>query len=577
MDRWTICNKTADFESIKEKFGVSDIMARLLVNRGLTDPGVIRTFLSPSTADLHSPHLLMNMDGAAALLLKKIEEGRRIRVVGDYDVDGIMATYILNDALRLSGADADWYIPHRIRDGYGLNEEIIKKAAADGVDTVVTCDNGIAAVAASLEAEKHGITLIVTDHHEIPEILPHAAFIVDPKQKEDGYPCPEICGAVVAAKLAQVLFELKGIDADITRYIEFMAMATICDVVPLCGENRVIAKLGTEALKTTSNPGLSALLDETAIDRETLGEYHIGFILGPCFNATGRIDDAGLAFSLLSAKDAAEAARIARECRELNDERKVMTAEQEAAAAELLGPAEELSDRVIVLELPDCHESILGIIAGRIKERYNRPAIVVTESGDGYKGSARSIPAYNMFEELTKCQRYLVRFGGHPMAAGLTLQKDKLADFRDALNAGCTLTETDMCRKILIDMEVSFNLFTEDVVAEIEALAPFGAGNCSPLFAERGLKCRSIKYIGKENNYLRFRLINSFGHEFTATCFLDAQSVISQLADRFGRSEVDRALAGGSNSISFTAAYVPKLNVYRDIKDIQMNIKYIKA
>ncbi|MCR5429457.1 MAG: single-stranded-DNA-specific exonuclease RecJ [Lachnospiraceae bacterium] len=577
MDRWTICNKTADFESIKEKFGVSDIMARLLVNRGLTDPEVIRTFLSPSTADLHSPHLLMNMDGAAALLLKIIEEGRRIRVVGDYDVDGIMATYILNDALRLSGADADWYIPHRIRDGYGLNEEIIKKAAADGVDTVVTCDNGIAAVAASLEAEKHGITLIVTDHHEIPEILPHAAFIVDPKQKEDGYPCPEICGAVVAAKLAQVLFELKGIDADITRYIEFMAMATICDVVPLYGENRVIAKLGTEALKTTSNPGLSALLDETAIDRETLGEYHIGFILGPCFNATGRIDDAGLAFSLLSAKDAAEAARIAHECRELNDERKVMTAEQEAVAAELLGPAEELSDRVIVLELPDCHESILGIIAGRIKERYNRPAIVVTESGDGYKGSARSIPAYNMFEELTKCKKYLVRFGGHPMAAGLTLQKDKLADFRDALNAGCTLTETDMCRKILIDMEVSFNLFTEDVVAEIEALAPFGAGNCSPLFAERGLKCRSIKYIGKENNYLRFRLINSFGHEFTATCFLDAQSVISQLADRFGRSEVDRALAGGSNSVSFTAAYVPKLNVYRDIKDIQMNIKYIKV
>ena len=576
MDRWTICNKTADFESIKEKFGVSDIMARLLVNRGLTDPEVIRTFLSPSKADLHSPHLLMNMDGAAALLLKKIEEGRRIRVVGDYDVDGIMATYILNDALRLSGADADWYIPHRIRDGYGLNEEIIKKAAEDGVDTVITCDNGIAAVAASIEAEKHGITLIVTDHHEIPEVLPHAAFIVDPKQKEDSYPCPEICGAVVAAKLAQVLFELKGIDAGITRYLEFMAMATICDVVPLYGENRVIAKLGTEALKTTSNPGLSALLDETAIDREALGEYHIGFILGPCFNATGRIDDAGLAFSLLSAKDAPEAARIAHECRELNDERKVMTAEQETVAAELLGPAEELPDRVIVLELPDCHESILGIIAGRIKERYNRPAIVVTKSGEGYKGSARSIPAYNMFEELTKCQRYLVRFGGHPMAAGLTLQKDKLEEFRKALNEGCELTDADMCRKILIDMEVSFNLFTEDVVNEIEQLAPFGAGNCSPLFAERGLKCRSIKYIGKENNFLRFRLVNSFGHEFTATCFLDAQSVISQLADRFGRSEVDRALAGGSSNISFTAAFVPKLNVYRDIRDIQMNIKYIK-
>ena len=576
MDRWTICNKTADFESIKSEFGVSDIMARLLVNRGLTDHETIRTFISPSKEDLHSPHLMMNMDGAAELLLQKIEEGRRIRVVGDYDVDGIMATYILNDALNLSGADADWYIPHRIRDGYGLNEEIIRKAAEDGVDTVVTCDNGIAAVAASLEAEKLGLTLIVTDHHEIPEELPHAAFIVDPKQDEDTYPCPEICGAVVAAKLAQVLFEKKGIDADIMRYIEFMAMATICDVVPLYGENRVIAKIGTEALKTTSNPGLSALLDETGIDRDTLGEYHIGFILGPCFNATGRIDDAGLAFSLLSTKSAEEAAAIAHECRELNDERKVMTAEQENVAVELLGPAGDIKDKVIVLELPDCHESILGIIAGRIKERYNRPAIVVTASGEAYKGSARSIPAYNMFEELTKCQRYLVRFGGHPMAAGLTLEKDKLEEFRQALNEACTLTEADMCRKILIDMEVSFNLFTEDVVNEIEGLAPFGAGNASPLFAERGLKCRSIKYIGKENNFLRFRLINSFGHEFTATCFSDAGSIISQLTDKYGKEEIDRALTGGTNHISLTVAYVPKINVYRDTRDIQMNIKNIK-
>jgi single-stranded-DNA-specific exonuclease len=338
----------------------------------------------------------------------------------------------------------------------------------------------------------------------------------------------------------------------------------------------VIAKIGTEALKTTSNPGLSALLDETAIDRDTLGEYHIGFILGPCFNATGRIDDAGLAFSLLSAKSAEEAAAIAHECRELNDERKVMTLEQENVAVELLGPAEDIKDKVIVLELPDCHESILGIIAGRIKERYNRPAIIVTASGEAYKGSARSIPAYNMFEELTKCQRYLVRFGGHPMAAGLTLEKDKLEEFRQALNEACTLTEADMCRKILIDMEVSFNLFTEDVVNEIEGLAPFGAGNASPLFAERGLKCRSIKYIGKENNFLRFRLINSFGHEFTATCFSDAGSIISQLTDKYGKEEIDRALTGGTNHISLTVAYVPKINVYRDTRDIQMNIKNIK-
>ena len=576
MEKWTICNRTADFDAIEKEFGLSGIMARLLVNRGLTESGEIRAFLNPKISDLHSPHLLKNMDGAVALIVSKIKAGRRIRVVGDYDVDGIMATYILNDALHLAGAQSDWYIPHRIRDGYGLNEEIIRTAANDGIDTVITCDNGIAAVAASREAEKLGITLVITDHHEIPEELPRAAFIVDPKQEDDCYPCREICGAVVAAKFAAVLFEKCGIDANITKYLEFMAMATVCDVVSLQGENRAIVKLGMEALKETSNPGLAALIRETGIEKDSMGEYHIGFILGPCFNATGRIDDAGVAFELLSAATEEAAHKIASECRELNDERKAMTAEQEKIAFDLLDAMGDRLPRVIVLELPDCHESILGIIAGRIKERYNRPAIAVTRSGENYKGSARSIPAYNMFEELTGCSRYLVRYGGHPMAAGLTIENGRLEDFEREINEKCRLTEDDMCRKVLIDAEVSFNLFTEDTVDEIEKLAPFGAGNASPLFAERGLKCRSMKYIGKENNYLRFRLENSYGHEFNAIFFQNADAVVSELRTRYGDAEVDRAFAGGANSITITAAYVPKINEYREHREIQMNIKAIK-
>lgn len=575
MDKWTISNRLGDFEAIMSEFGVSEIMARLMVNRGITSGEEVRSFLHPELSDLHSPHLMQNLDAAAELIAAKIASGRRIRVVGDYDVDGIMATYILTDALKLAGADADWYIPHRIRDGYGLNEDIIRTAAADGIDTVVTCDNGISASAASKEAAAHNITLVITDHHEIPEILPDAAVLVDPKAEGETYPCRDICGAVVAAKLAQALFECLRIGEDETRYLEFMAMATICDVVALKGENRVIAKLGMEKLKNTSNYGLAALVRETGIDPAQLSEYHAGFVLGPCFNATGRIDDAGLALELLMSDNPEEASRLALECRNLNEDRKLMTAEQEKAAIDKLESIGELP-KVIVLELEDCHESILGIIAGRIKERYNRPAVIVTMSGENYKGSARSIPAYNMFGELKKCGDLLLKFGGHPMAAGLSFAKENLAALRERLNECCTLTEEDMCRKVSIDIEVSFNLFDEDVVGEIGMLAPFGQGNASPLFAERGLKVRNIRYMGKDSSFLKFRLINRFGHEFTAISFNDAADTIRELEDAFGKNEVRRALAGGSNRIVLTAAYVPRVNEFRDTKEMQMIIKALR-
>lgn len=576
MDKWTICNKTADFERIAQTAGISEITARLLVNRDLTDDEDIRRFLNPTYEDLYSPHLMLNLDSATELIAAKIEAHKKIRVVGDYDVDGIMATFIFDDALKSVGADSDWYIPHRIRDGYGLNEDIIRTAAADGVDTVITCDNGISAREASLVAESLGLTLIITDHHEIPDVLPVAAAIVDPKQEADTYPCREICGAVVAAKVASALFERMGADIQISRYLEFMAMATICDVVALKGENRVIAKLGLEALKTTKNPGLAKLIEETGIVPASLSEYHVGYILGPCFNATGRIDDAGLAFEMLSSKDVAHARELATECKNLNEERKVMTAEQEKIAFDMLDAMGDALPKVVVLELPDCHESLLGIIAGRIKERYNRPAIVVTKSKDNYKGSARSIPAYNMFEELCGVREYLVRFGGHPMAAGLTVFGDKLEEFRQALNARCTLTEDDMVHKLLIDAEISFNLFTEEIINELNLMAPFGAANASPIFAERGLKLKGLKKIGKEGNYLRFRLENKYGHEVTGTCFNDADSILADLTAKYGEREVERALYSGDNNIVLTAAYVPRMNEYRDVKEIQMNIKALR-
>lgn len=576
MEKWTICNKKGDFAGIRQRFGISEIMARLLVNRDITDSEEIRHYLRPTLDDLHSPHLMKNLDGAVSFTAEKIQNHKKIRVVGDYDVDGIMATFILNDALKRCGADVDWYIPHRIRDGYGLNEGIIHTAGYDGVDTVITCDNGISALAASLEAEKLGITLIVTDHHELPAQLPVAAYIVDPKQEGETYPCREVCGAVVAAKFAEALLKMMGIEAKPTDYIEYMAMATICDVVSLKGENRIIARLGMEALKNTRNSGLAALMRETGIEPDTLSEYHIGFVLGPCFNATGRIDDAGLAFELLSADTDYDAGRLALECKNLNEDRKRITAQQEQVAYDILDAIGENLPSVIVLNLPECHESILGIIAGRIKERYNRPAIVLTKSGDNYKGSARSIPAYNMFEELCGCSEYLLKFGGHPMAAGLTVYDGQVEAFTEAINRRCTLTPDDMCRKVQIDAEISFNLFSEEILSEINSLAPFGPSNPPPLFAERNLKVKSIRYIGKDNSFLKFRLENGYGHEFTATSFADADEIVEQLSQKFGRAQVERALTGGENNILITAAYVPRMNEYRDIKEMQMNIKALR-
>lgn len=575
MEKWTICNKSGDFAGIAERFGISKITARLLVNRGVCTDSQIEAFLNPKITDLHNAELLKNADRTAEFLVDRIKKQKPVRVVGDYDVDGIMATYILSDALRRAGAIVSSYIPHRIKDGYGLNEEIIEQAYADGIDTVITCDNGIAAVPAAKRAGELGIHLLITDHHEIPDELPNAEVIVDPKMEDDSYPCRDICGAVVAAKVAELLFQKAGCKYTPEDYLEFMAMATICDVVPIIDENRAIAKLGMEKLKVTKNPGLKSLLLETTVMPETISEYQIGYILGPCFNATGRIDDAGIALEMLEVGDEKRASELASLCKNLNDERKLITAEQEAVAYKLLDESGR-DDSVIVLELPDCHESILGIIAGRVKERYNKPTIIVTKSGDYYKGSGRSIPAYNMFEKLNEVSGCLHKFGGHPMAAGMSIKPECLEEFRTRLNENSGLTKEDMQRKLLLDAEVSFSLFDEKAVEELSLLSPFGPGNNSVVFAERGLKVQSMTYIGKDSTHLRFKLINSYGYEITAVFFSEARNVVKELIEKYGESAVNRAFAGLDSGITLTVAYVPRINSYRDMRSIQMNIKAIK-
>ena len=575
MEKWSICNKTGDFDAIAGQFGLSKISARALVNRNITSNADIQKYLYPDFDAFYPPHLITDLKKAAQVLADRISDGKKIRIVGDYDVDGIMATYILTDAVTTCGGDADWYIPHRIKDGYGINAEIIKNAAEDGVDTIVTCDNGIAAFDAADEARKRAVTMIVTDHHEIQSRLPDCDLIIDPKREDDHYPCKDICGAVVAAKLAQALFEERGMAFPPDMYLEFKAMATICDVVPLVDENRAIAKLGIKKLAYTSNPGLSALIQEKSIDPETLSDYHVGFILGPCFNATGRIDDAGVALGMLMEKDPEKARSLALECVKLNEERKAMTAVEEQKAVDIIDGWPELPG-VIVVELKDCHESILGIIAGRLKERYMRPTIAVTGVGEGYKGSGRSIEGYNIFDQISKCEDLLIRYGGHPMAAGMTIKEGCLKEFTERLNANNTLKPEDMCRKLLLDAEVAFYAFDEKVVDELSMFAPFGVGNPSLLFAQRGLKVRQLSYIGKEGSFLKLTLEGSKGQLITATQFANVAATLDEMKQKYGTAQVKDAFAGRPNDIVLTVAYQPKINTFRDKREVQMNIKAIK-
>lgn len=598
MHNWVLQNKSADFDGIMRRFGVSAVTARLLVNRGKTEYDEIREFIRPTADDLHEPSLMKNLPLLADILTEKIEEKRKIRIIGDYDADGIMSTYILNDCLKKLGADVDYYIPDRIKDGYGINEEMIERAYKDGIDTVITCDNGIAAVGAADKAAEYGITLLVTDHHELPDVLPKATVIVDPKQPDDTYPCRNICGAVVASKLALYLLKKAGLaeKSEEIPYIEFMAIATVCDIVPLEGENHSIVRFGLEKLnrlyrgksvtdvneKIPVNKGLLALINVCELMGE-ITEYHFGFVLGPCFNATGRLDLADKAMKLLTEDNATTAVELARECRALNEERKNLTKESTDRVFDSLnlknagvddgGSGSDNLDRVLIIELPDCHESLAGIIAGRIRESFCRPVIVLTRGNVGMKGSGRSIPGYNMFEELKKCSDLFTKFGGHPMAAGISLPEENVAELRRRLNENCTLTEKDMTEKILLDAQVSFQLFTQDVIKEMDLLAPFGQDNPSPLFGEKNLRIRQMRIIGKNKNFLKMTLVNESYRTITALFFGDVNAFYESVLEKYGKRDLDAAFAGLDNPIKLTVAYVPQINEYNGNVELQMRIK----
>ncbi len=567
MEKWVVAAKRADFSRIAASFGIDQVTARLIRNRDIVGDEAIRQYLYGTREDLLDPMGMKDMERASGILKEKIRVGSFIRIIGDYDIDGVMSTYILLRGLSGLGASVDYVIPHRITDGYGINEHLIRQAHEDGVDTIVTCDNGIAAAAQIRTAKDLGMTVIVTDHHEVPfeeengirrEVIPPADAVVNPKQKECGYEFPGICGAVVAMKLMEALYRLMCPGRDIVdELLEFAAIATVGDVMDLVGENRIIVREGLKRLHRTENLGLQELIRVNGLEPEQISSYHIGFVLGPCLNASGRLDTAGRALALLLAADRQEAAVLAGDLKALNDSRKDMTVQGVEAAVRQVEEQGMLRDSVLVVYLPDCHESLAGIIAGRIRERYHRPAFVLTRGEEGVKGSGRSTESYSMYEKLCECKEYLTKFGGHPMAAGLSLAEENVEPFRRRLNELSGLTEADFTEKITIDVPMPLNYIRKDLVRELKLLEPFGKGNEKPLFAQKGLIPRNIRVFGKNRNVVRMQLADAAGFQMTGIFFGDGDDFIRKVQ--------------GRDSISIL--YYPEIDEYQGRENLQVIVK----
>ena len=566
MQRWFITMKKADFNRIGEKYHISPIVARLIRNRDIIGDDAIDFYLNGTIADLYDGMLMKDMDRAVEILAEKIREEMRIRVIGDYDIDGVNATYILQEGLSGLGADVDTDIPDRIKDGYGLNRLLIDRAIDDGVDTIVTCDNGIAAAEEIAYAKENGLTVVVTDHHEVPyiemdgekeDILPKADAVVDPHRPDCGYPFKGLCGAAVAYKLVEALYNVMQRDPEDVDYLmENVAIATVGDVMDLIGENRIFVKQGLEMLKRTQNPGLKALIECTGIDVDRLNTYHIGFVIGPCINASGRLDTAKRALELLNARTRRDAVMLAEDLKALNDSRKEMTERGVAEAINLIETTSLKDDRVLVVYLPDCHESIAGIIAGRIRERYYRPVFVLTKAEEGVKGSGRSIEAYDMFAQMCRCRALFTKFGGHKLAAGLSLEEGNVQRFRETINALCDLTEEDLQEKVSIDMQLPFPYITEQLVQELELLEPFGKGNPKPLFAGKDLRVISPRIFGKNRNVLKCRLEDTQGNQMEAVYFGDVEKCLKTMEEK--------------KVMAFT--YYPSVNEYMGRRTMQVTI-----
>lgn len=567
MEKWMVYNKKADFQKIGSEFGIDPVIARLIRNRDIQDMKEIRSYLYGTLAEIPSPWKMKDMERAVQILQKKITQKKKIRIIGDYDIDGVTATCILLKGLKRLNANVDTYIPDRVKDGYGMHEQLIDKALEDGIDTILTCDNGIAAAAEIEYAKKEGLTVIVTDHHDIPFrdtedgriwIIPKADAVVNPKQNDCLYPNKNICGAVVAWKLIWALYERLGIDSDeIWDFLELAAIATVGDVMDLQGENRIIVKEGLKKLSSTSFEGLKALICVNNLEGAEITAYHVGFVIGPCINASGRLDTAARSLELLLADNMEDAMKLADDLYDLNQSRKAMTEQGKEQAIQSIEENNLGKDRVLVVYLPDCHESLAGIIAGRIREAYNKPVFVLTKGADGVKGSGRSIEAYSMYEELVKCSDLLTQFGGHPMAAGLSMEEKNVEFFRRRLNDNCTLTEQDLIPKIMIDVPMPISYLSKKLTEQLKVLEPFGKGNSKPLFAQKNLRAVGIRVFGRNRNVAKMLLIDENGIKMDAVYFGEAQEFVD--------------FVQAHDTISVT--YYPEINVFQGRENLQVVIK----
>lgn len=583
MEKWILQNKKADFKGIGQKYGIDQVTARVLRNRGLILDEDIRLFLQGTLEDTFDAHLLKDVELLTDILIEKIKDHKLIRVVGDYDIDGVMASYILVKALSRCKANVSVQLPHRILDGYGMNEQLVRQAFEEGVDTILTCDNGIAAIEEIALAKELGMTVLVTDHHEIPfeetdlgrvEIQSAADAIVNPHQEKCAYPNKNLCGAAVAWKVVCVLYEKMQIPpAQAEEFLENVAFATVGDVMSLTGENRILVKEGIKRIHHTKNIGMQALIAQCRLEADEVKSYHFGYVLGPCINASGRLDTAKRSLELLLEEDEHTAILCANELVLLNEERKQLTLKGVEAAKELYEKEEYRKDKVLVIYLPDVHESIAGIIAGRIRECYYKPTFILTEGAEGVKGSGRSIEGYCMYEELCKCRDLLGKFGGHPMAAGLSMSRENVELLRKRLNTNCTLSDEELIPKLYIDVPMPMDYVTMDLVRELSVLEPFGKDNEAPVFAERDIGISRMWLCGKDRNVLSMVLQTLRGNRVSGVLFDGVDSFFSFLREKYGENELQLALAGRENSIRISVIYRPKINTYRGEERLQFEIR----
>lgn len=581
MEKWFVIQKGADFNAIAARFHISPVTARLIRNREITDEAAIEKYLNGTLDDLYDPHLLLDAEHLVAILADKIAHEKSIRIIGDYDIDGVMSTYILYQGIMRCGGVVTTKIPDRMRDGYGINMHLIDEAYGEQVDTIITCDNGIAAIEEIAHAKELNMTVLVTDHHEIPYIEEDgrrqyvrsaADAIVNPRQPDCPYPYKGLCGATVAWKVIQLLYERFHVPAEEAYdFLENVAFATVGDVMDLTDENRILVREGLKCLHRTKNPGMRALILKNKLAPEQITAYHIGFVLGPCVNASGRLETARIALNLFLQKNELDAGIIAEELVELNKQRKDMTADGVEEAKRVVEEG-QAGEKVLVIYLPKVHESLAGIIAGRIRELYHKPVFVLTNGEEGVKGSGRSIETYSMYDELCKCRECFLKFGGHPMAAGLTLAED-VAVFREKINACCELTEDDFIPKIKIDIAMPAAYPTITMVRELALLEPFGKGNGKPQFADKNLSVVRAYVVGKNQNVLKLNLRTEHGEPVAAVYFGDVEAWKAYYGAKYGADEVDAAFSGRANRIRMSAVYYPEINDYQGMESVQLIIR----